>query len=262
METEIAQRWVGRMGLSMAYHRKLWEFIYILRALEVSGCLKPGIRGLGFGVGKEPLAAVMADAGCEIVATDMPAGGPNEETWTTTDQRAARVEDLRKEGICDRETFLQRVTFRPVDMNRIPADLAGFDFAWSSCALDHLGSIPHGLQFVLNSLECLKPGGVAVHTTEFNLSSNTRTLTDGAVVLFRRKDIEELARRLAEAGHEIVLNFRRGTRELDRYLVLPPYTEGPGHLKILLGSFETTSIGVIVRKGVDGRTPEPFIAAR
>jgi len=41
-----------------AYHRKQWEYVYILRVLESYNLLRPGVRGIGFACGKEPLAAV------------------------------------------------------------------------------------------------------------------------------------------------------------------------------------------------------------
>ena len=41
------------------------------------------------------------------------------------------------------------VSLRHVDMNHVPADLAGrFDIVWSACALEHLGSIANGLRFM------------------------------------------------------------------------------------------------------------------
>ena len=57
--------------------------------------------------------------------------------------------------------------FRAVDMNDIPPDLRGFDFTWSSCALEHLGTLRAGADFVVEQMTCLRPGGVAVHTTEY-----------------------------------------------------------------------------------------------
>ena len=48
------------------------------------------------------------------------------------------------------------------------------------------------MQFFINSVETtLKIGGVACHTTEFNLSSNDETVSKGDTVLYRRRDMEE-----------------------------------------------------------------------
>src|ERR1700684_3063496 len=53
-------------------HRKMWEWLIIAAALRERGMLAAGRRGLGFGVGQEPLVALFAAEGCEVVATDQP----------------------------------------------------------------------------------------------------------------------------------------------------------------------------------------------
>ena len=133
-------------------------------------------------------------------------------------------------------------------MNAIPADLVDFDFTWSSCAFEHLGSIEAGLDFFANSLDCLKPGGIAVHTTELNLSSNNITLDRSDTVIFRRRDFEALAERLAAEGHDVIpMTFDSGDNDVDRMIDLPPYCQDP-HLKLQLMRWVTTSFGMIVRK--------------
>jgi hypothetical protein len=49
-------------------------------------------------------------------------------------------------------------------------DLSTYDFIWSSCSLEHLGSLELGEQFIYNSLKHLKPGGVCPHD-EYNAQS-------------------------------------------------------------------------------------------
>ena len=85
----------------------------------------------------------------------------------------------------------------------MPDDLRGFDFTWSSCAFEHLGNLAAGCDFVVEQMRCLAPGGVAVHTTELNVSSDDRTVESGATVLYRRRDIEDLAARLRRLGYRI-----------------------------------------------------------
>ena len=102
------------------------------------------------------------------------------------------------------------MTFRPVDMNHVPDDLGDFDFTWSSCALEHLGDLDSGIAFFLRQIDCLRPGGVGVHTTEYNVSSNAATVSKGHTVLYRRRDIEELAREVARRGHTMDVTFGLG----------------------------------------------------
>ena len=250
MDEPLYGQWCERIGQAPLRHRKQWEFVFICRALEYYGALQNGKRGLGFGVGIEPLASTFAAAGCSIVATDLAADDDRAKAWNNTDQLGANLRQIYHPNLCDETSFFDRVSFRQVDMNAIPTDLAGFDFTWSSCAYEHLGSIQAGLDFFENSLGCLRPGGIAVHTTELNLSSNTDTLDDGATVIFRRRDFEALATRLIRQGHEVIpITFDCGDTELDRVIDLPPYSND-AHLRLALLRWVATSFGMIVRKKV------------
>jgi len=235
-----------REGLQ--HHRKLWEFCYIYEALRERGLLQPGMKGLGFGVGREPLAAAFAAAGCQILATDLDAPRAAAQGWLQTQQHASGADVLNDRGLCTPEEFRERVSFEVVDMNLIPAELHGqFDFTWSSCSFEHCGSIELGLKFVRNQMACLKPGGIAVHTTEFNVSSNRDTVATGQTVLFRRRDLERLARRLRRHGHVVDLDFTLGEGEIERHIDVPPYTQQP-HLRLQLFEYTATSIGLIIEK--------------
>jgi hypothetical protein len=92
---------------------------------------------------------------------------------------------------------------------------------------------------------------VAVHTTEFNLSSDDDTVDHANTVIFRRRDIERLARRLVAAGHTVLpLNFNVGDEALDRYLDVAPYRPDR-HLRLRLGRYAATSVGLVALRGAD-----------
>jgi SAM-dependent methyltransferase len=243
----IYSRWCKSINETPCTHRKQWEFVYILQVLSYHGFLKPGFRGLGFGVGQEPLPAYFASNGINVTATDMAAEDTVEAGWAATGQHADSLNALNTRGICDPELFLKRVHFETVDMNRIPEHLRGFDFTWSSCCFEHLGSIKAGLDFVRNSLETLRPGGVAVHTTEFNCSSNWHTVEKKHLVLFRRKDLEGLIKDLRSCGHEVTATFHLGYTELDKHVDMPPYRNDK-HLKLKISEYTATSFGLTVVK--------------
>jgi SAM-dependent methyltransferase len=247
IESATYRDWVERLRLPAIRHRKYWEFAFILQALREQDLLRDGRSGLGFGVGKEPLAAMMASMGCEVLASDAPPDLARAAGWGTNDDHASELGSLNERGICPEAVFSSKVSFRVIDMNQIPGDLRGFDFCWSSCALEHLGSIERGLAFIEGSLRCLRPGGLAVHTTEFNLSSDRDTIERGVTVVFRRSDIERLRERLDVAGHRVDVNYNPGEGALDRFVDLPPYRLDP-HVKLMIGAFVTTSFGLIVRK--------------
>ncbi|NRO95627.1 class I SAM-dependent methyltransferase [Paraburkholderia sp. NMBU_R16] len=216
--------------------------------LEQAGVLKEESRGLGFGVGQERMPSVFASCGAAIVATDAPPEIGVSSGWTETGQHSDSLGELYYPTLVDKDVFDAKVSHRFEDMNAISADLTGFDFTWSACCFEHLGSLEAGMQFVVNSLNTLKPGGVAVHTTEFNLSSNDDTIATGHTVLYRRRDMEELVSRLEKLGHEVSpFIVAPDSHFLDGYVDLPPYADEPS-LKIKFGEFVTTSVGIVVRK--------------
>lgn len=241
--------WAARLGEALRYHRKLWEFVFVSQVLWERGAVTTGARGLGFGVGLEPLAAFFASQECQVTGTDMNPDNARELGWIDTNEHAHGKESLRRPWVCPDALFDRNVTFRECDMNAIPADLNGFDFCWSACALEHLGSIEKGLDFIVRSVECLKPGGWAIHTTELNLSSNEDTVDNMDTVLFRRRDLEDLAARLTAMGHYVApFDFDPGVEPLDTYIDIPPYRVEP-HLKLALWGYSTTSVGIIIRRG-------------
>ncbi len=242
------------LHLQPAFHRKLWEWAFVTHHLESLGALGAGKRGLVFGVGKEKLPAYFASRGCTVVATDAPAEIGIEAGWRDTNQFIGSAERLWYEDHLDYTTFLERVSYETCDMTHIPEHLTGFDFCWSSCCFEHLGSLEAGLDFVVNSVEAtLKPGGIAVHTTEFNLSSDGETVTDGPTVIYRKRDMELLVRRLRERGHEVSdLKVAPDTDPLDNYVDIPPNSPGAPHLKLRMSKYNVTSVGLAIRRGPVG----------
>lgn len=225
------------------FHRKQWEYIYILRALEQFGLLAPGRVGVGFGCGKEPLAVVMAKFGLNVTVTDIPPLVESDSHWGSTS-----VMDLFYGGICSEEQYVKHVSFRAVDMNDIPNDLGVYDFAWSCCALEHLGSLKAGMDFIVNSTKCLKPGGIAIHTTELNMSSDDETFESPGLSLYRRRDLLDLQDRLIKSGYSVLpMNFYSGDLPEDKYIDLPPYKQEI-HLKLMIEKFAITSFGLVLRK--------------
>jgi hypothetical protein len=254
LRTPELRAWADRLrpmwddGRDVMLHRKMWEWLFIAEALRERGLLAAGRTGLGFGVGQEPLVALFAAEGCDLVATDQPREAAVASGWTVSEiEWAGGPEQLNTHGLCPAEEFGRRVSFRAVDMNAIPVDLRGFDFTWSSCALEHLGTLAAGVDFVVAQMDCLKPGGVAVHTTEYLIASSDETVEAGGTVFYRRRDIEALVDRLRGAGHGIDVDFTLGATPEDLHVDVPPYTDV--HLRTRLGDYETTSLALVITKG-------------
>ena len=258
VESPWLHHWCWRLGMVPIYHRKVWEDAYVVQALWEAGMLAPGRRGLGFAVGRESLPSLFAAEGATILATDLHATDGRGRAWQATRQHSQSAEMLHYPHLIGRDDFLERVRFEPVDMTRIPASLTRgqFDFLWSVCSFEHLGSIEAGIEYVLRAMACLRPGGIAVHTTEFNLVSEGPTLEAGSTVLFQRRHIESLMARLIAAGHAPApMDFDPGGDVLDAFIDLPPFAHADGvsampdapHLRLSLGGHVATSIGMIIR---------------
>ncbi|NOT35364.1 MAG: class I SAM-dependent methyltransferase [Candidatus Eisenbacteria bacterium] len=255
LQSEVFQGWVTRIGeRPLRMHRKIWEYCFIAQALHERGMLEPGRRGLGFAVGHEPMPSLFASFGCEIVATDVATEQARKAGWVETDQHADSLEALNRRGLCDPERFRRNVSFRFADMRAIPADLGSYDFVWSSCSLEHLGTMALGKRFVEQSMKHLKPGGVGVHTTEYNLGSNLFTLTRGSTVLFRKRDLREIAARVERLGGHVDLDFTEGDLPFDRVVDKPPY-QHEVHLRLRVKAFVATSFGLIVEKASEPASP-------
>jgi SAM-dependent methyltransferase len=260
IESDWAAHWFQELKVPVIFHRKLWELSYVLQALYESDMVRAGARGLGFGCGAEPVASYLAAQGVDIVATDLPPTDREAQGWAASGQHASVPETMFHPHLVTREMFDQNVHLKFVDMNALPPDLTGFDFCWSICALEHLGSIERGMDFISNAMESLRPGGIAIHTTEFNFLDDKQTLDNWPTVLFQRQHFEAIAERLNTAGHHVAaLDFDVGSKPLDRFIDLPPYphdwpahlTDWAGtaaHLKLSIDGFVSTCFGMIIRK--------------
>jgi SAM-dependent methyltransferase len=259
IEAHWLRHWCGELGFVPMYHRKVWEDCYALQALHERGMLAPGMRGLGFAVGSEWLPSYMAKCGVDVLATDLDPNDLRAQAWIAVDQHGSRLDTIYKPTLVDIDTFNDRVLLRAADMNSIPADLHGqFDFLWSICSFEHCGSIEQGLTFVTEAMKCLRPGGVAVHTTEFNINPEGATLEQGQTVLFQRRHIEQLGERLMAAGHRMLpMDYGTGNGLLDQFVDLPPYPnaewplpipEAP-HLRLSIQGLVATSIGMVIEAG-------------
>jgi hypothetical protein len=184
-----------------------------------------------------------------ITATDAPAEIGVGDGWQSGNE-FARALAAMPHGNLDRAEFERLVEWRECDMNNIDHQLKGYDLCWSSCCFEHLGDLRKGMDFVINSVEkTLRVGGVAIHTTEFNLSSNEETVENGPTVLYRRKDIEQLIAELRERGHVVdTLKVAPDSLAIDGYVDTPPY-HAPPHLKLALLGFTSTSVGLVIRRG-------------
>lgn len=248
LDSALFQYWMNELKQRAGYHRKAWETYLILQALWQHGCFGVGKEGLGFGVGREPLPAYFASKGCTVLATDMPVSDEARRKWKDTGQHSlGDIEKFNQHGLCSKDLLISRVEYRAVDMNYVPEDLKNFDFVWSAGSLDHVGSIMEAFNFIITSLRCLRPGGIAVHTTEYSLLPGNIKASKGDTVFFRKEDVETLYDTLKKLGYVLPpLNLSRGKKPLDSQHDKPPYTSEP-HLSLESCDLINTSIVFVVQ---------------
>jgi SAM-dependent methyltransferase len=233
-------------------HRKIWEFAIVAQVFQetIQSLLSSAQyidSAIGFGCGKEPIPAYIASYGTGVMATDAPI---DNSEWTRTGQRVTGKSDIPWKGICH-EMDLENLTFRQVDMNNIPDDLlrGQFDFSWSCGSLEHIGGLDQSIAFFCNQMRCLRPGGIAAHTTEFNPFDTDETLNDRNLCLFRKRDLIRLRDRLKSQGDRLYsLDLSPGDMPEDMIVDEEPYT-GKVHLSIKVGKWTTTSALLIAQKG-------------
>jgi hypothetical protein len=248
--------WCESLHLKPLLHRKIWEYAFVLQAMQENGALRAGARGVGFGCGEEPVASFLAARGIEVTVTDLAPEQSEGLGWVATGQHTSSLQQAYYPDLVSQEEFNRLVRLEYVDMNDIPASMKeGYDFCWSICAFEHLGSIRKGLDFIKNSMKVLRPGGVSIHTTEFNLT-NEETIDNWQTVLFQQKHFELLAEELKAEGYQMLpLDPNPGDAFLDKFVDLPPYDwdavmklQQPAHLKVAIDGFPSTCVGIIIIK--------------
>lgn len=260
IESPWLRHWCGRMQLTPVYHRKLWETCYVPQAVWEAGLLRPGSTGLGFGVGQEPLPSLFASFGVQVLATDLDPADPRAQPWRAGSAAPGAKDDLHRPGIVDAARFERLVQAQPADMAAIPATLmtGRFDFLWSLSALHHLGTLEAGESFIRHAMRCLRPGGIAIHTTEFNLDDQGGTIAAGPVVLPQLRHLRRLATDLVAEGHRLAaLGVASEPGALGSFVDLPPYPDAADplgqvpdvpHLRLLNQGHAVTSVGLLIRK--------------
>lgn len=239
-------------GKDFFWHRKLWEWAYITYVLEQTGMLVEGKRGIGFAVGKEPLSSYFANCDVNICATDLGIDTEIGRAWNACDGNAGSNKwNIYYNEICNREKFIKNVSYVDFDMNDDLTKLGSYDFCWSSCAIEHLGSLEKSISFLKRAAKMLKPGGISVHTTEINLLSNQDTIDWGYCVMFRKKDIEELEQYFNAEGYEMKCFWGRKRTPQNEYVDIPPYNGGKErwHLSLVNASgVAQTSYAIIIKR--------------
>lgn len=265
MESPWLWYWCQQLQVPVIYHRKLWELAYLLQVMWEQGMLEPGKRGLVFGAGHEPIPSLLVNFGVEVTITDQPPSRAEEGGWVSTGQFLETLDEAYHPHLADRTTFEKLISVKYVDMNAIDPELTGYDFCWSTCAFEHLGSIQAGVDFVANAMKVLKPGGIGIHTTEIATNPAAPLYETKHLSIFQQRHFEAIADRLRAQGDTPAdMNFDLGNGPIDSFVDLPPYSEamrgymfardegpeaGMAHLRLAIEGQASTCYGLWARRG-------------
>lgn len=148
-------------------HRKQWEFAAIFDRLNELGALRPDSKGFSMGSGNERVLYAIARRCASLTATDLYDQAAAWETARTADATAF-VRDSNPLS-----TPAANIDARVMDMRQLEFDDDSFDFAYSSCAFEHIGYRADFARHLAETCRVLKPGGLYVFTTELVLEGDT-----------------------------------------------------------------------------------------
>lgn len=144
-----------------------WQLAYVLQAFERYGLLKPGARGLAIGAQSSEVAGLLSVHGltCDTVGL------------------SDADEDVRPVG--------------SIHPGALPGDFFAYDLIFSIRATDRLASERSAQAFLESAMECLRPGGLAVHVVAHRLSQH-----DVPLVSFDRNGLEKIMLAMISRGHQ------------------------------------------------------------
>jgi FkbM family methyltransferase len=237
-------KWMNLLKEPPKLHSKQFQQYAIM---EAANSIEPtgGRRRLaiGFGVGKEPIPAALVKIGYSVTATDF-LDGEISDQWQRTGQLVASPDELNERKIISPKDFSEYLQFRNMDMNQIPTDLQGkFDFVWSSCALGHIGGYEQGLDFIRNSLLLLKPGGIALHSTELDVSKLKGRYESSTLNFYKLEDLNAIIQKASMNGFSVssIAPVRKKRGASEKFVVREPWAEKP-HMRIEIYGREILSV--------------------
>jgi hypothetical protein len=232
----------GAMTLAPRLHRSNWETVWIVSVLAGHGCVAPGKRALGLGVRRERIAALLASRAVSVHAIRLA-----ETAEPNLSQQHAMLQ-LFYPGIIPIDDFDVMVSMEDgVALDPARGLAAEYDGVWSMGVVQRLGSIAAAGDFIRRSLDALRPGGVAAHTLDLNLSSEADGSGVAGQLAFHRADLDALVLRLVRDGYEVLpINLYPGHDAADAVIDAPPF--GLPHLKVLAGLETVGSFGLAIRR--------------
>jgi SAM-dependent methyltransferase len=205
------------------FHRKQWEFAVIYRELDQRGLLNGSSEGISFGSATEVMLYALARRVKHLWATDLYG---TDAVWDI-----ARTDDATQ--LVKRSAPFaypeDRLSARAMDMRDVSFPDETFDFAYSSCAIEHIGKRDDFNRHLREVGRVLKPGGVYAFTTEFTYAEQTVEMPGN--YYFSRHALAEMVREsglYCDAQFDTTLAHHRANTPLPVELT-SGVADGDGH---------------------------------
>ncbi|MFD1952429.1 hypothetical protein ACFSGX_16760 [Sphingomonas arantia] len=200
------REWQSVLGFSDPADRFQWEPVFVLNVLKAFGVIDAGGTGLGFGRDYDVMARALNGLGCTTASAEALAA-------------AAKPAQPSEDGAETKDGYESPVALPP------PSVMRSYDFLWSLGLCDVLSNPVDLIYLVEDSIEYLKPGGMAVHilTAQIGRDQLGQELAPGT---FDRNRLAQLSLAVVGGKHEIA--------QLNMYS--DPDDDGPH------------SFGIIIRK--------------
>ena len=232
-------------------HRKEWEFTQGLYGLRRLQRLSPGASALGLGCGHEPLIYFLATRLRKVVATDLYEGDFSEGE---ANPQVLSNPDYYAPFAYPRDHLdVKRMNAMDIDS---PDD--SFDIVFSFSSIEHFGSRKAQGRSLAEIKRVLRPGGIAVITTEMILNKYGRHGD-----YFQREELlEDL---IPGSGLRLVgdsFDFTMSRATFDGLVHLPEEKYKRPHLILKRWRTYYTSCSLIMEKPVKSGTPGEKLAQK
>jgi Methyltransferase domain len=161
-------------------YRKGWEFTQALYGLHELGLISRESRGLGVGVGREPLLFYLADRIGSVTGTDL----YGKEGWAENEANPKFVEETAR--FCPRSFDSSRLRLLTMDGTDLEFDSGRFDCVWSLSSIEHFGGHESARKSVEEMGRVTRRGGLVCVATEFVITPGV----DDHPEYFRKQEFE------------------------------------------------------------------------
>lgn len=221
-------------------HRELWAYKSIINTFDEIGLLEKDRIGLGFLEDTNPLCSYFALKGCNVVGATLL---KKNKIW--------EEKNFNTNKICPNNTFYSNVKIFPMDFKKIHPELQNgvFDFIWGINPFIEFITFPECFHFIQESLKCLKLNGYACFVVDYNCLSNDITIDNKQPLIFRKKDIETIAKLIEPDYKMFPIDYDLGDSAYDYLIDLPPYKQN-NHVKLYIQNHVVSSLFFIIQRMV------------